>query len=65
MRSVFLVRPPESQKILEIFFLMEEKTAIRVQNFRDDTTFQDLFAQLPDMPEMSKTAAAASPPRRT
>jgi hypothetical protein len=30
-------------KILEIFFLMEEKTAIRVQNFRDDTSFQDLF----------------------
>jgi hypothetical protein len=28
--------------ILETFFVTEEKHAIRVQNFRDDTDFQDL-----------------------
>src|ERR1700729_4081020 len=30
-----------SAMILETFFLMEEKHAIWVQNFRDDSTFQD------------------------
>jgi hypothetical protein len=29
--------------ILETFFLAEEKHAIRVQNFRDDKNFQDIF----------------------
>jgi hypothetical protein len=28
--------------IVETFFVMEEKHAIRAQNFRDDTDFQDL-----------------------
>jgi hypothetical protein len=31
--------------ILETFFMMEEKHAIRVQNFRDDTDFQDLLRE--------------------
>jgi hypothetical protein len=54
VRPVFLVPPPGSQKILETFFLVEEKTAIRVQNFRQKQTFQDLFAQLPVYPKCRK-----------
>jgi hypothetical protein len=34
---------------MEIIFLMEEKRPIRTQNFREEPTFQVLFARMPDM----------------
>jgi hypothetical protein len=47
--------------ILETFFVAEEKRAMRVQNLRCETTFQDLSARPPDMPEMpgKPTSSAA------
>jgi hypothetical protein len=60
---------------LETFFLMEEKHAIRVQNFHEKPIFQDLHGRMSDMENVdhgpgvrraadarrTPTAAAASP----
>jgi len=40
-------------KIVEGFFSVEEKCAIRTQNFHGKQIFHDLFAYQPDMSEMS------------
>jgi hypothetical protein len=47
-----IVPPSQSQKILETFFLTEEKRLIRTQNFRNKPTFQDLpaYSHLPYRP---------------
>jgi hypothetical protein len=38
---------------LETFFLVEEKRAMRTQNFHQEKTFHDLSYNPPDIPEIS------------